>query len=276
MQNIPIPTVHLFAGLERKLIELLSSLSAEEWNKQTVARLWTVKDVAAHLLDGNIRGLSVMRDHYSGDTPGNIDTNDNLISYLNQINADWVHAMKRASPQVLLALLEATGTAYYKQLNLLDPFAKANFAVSWAGEDNSLNWFNTARDYTERWHHQQQVRDAVSKPGIMSKELYYPVLDTFMMAMPHTYRNTHAADNTVVQVSITGDAGGDWFLVKKENWELCKANILPVTAQTTIEGDIAWKLFTKSWRRNDVQKYVSIDGDTKLGEVVLEMISVMA
>src|SRR5688572_32295034 len=44
--------------------------------------------------------------------------------------------------------------------------------------------FDTAREFTERWHHQQQIRLATNRPGIMTRELYYPVLDCFMRALP--------------------------------------------------------------------------------------------
>jgi uncharacterized protein (TIGR03083 family) len=276
MQNIPISTIHLFTILEEKLIELLRSLTPEEWNKRTVARLWSVKDVAAHLLDGNIRTLSMLRDHHFSDPPENIFTNEDLVNYLNGLNAGWVKAMKRMSPETLLALLEITGKQYNQQLALQDPFAVAPFAVSWAGETASLNWFHIAREYTERWHHQQQIRDAVNKPGIMSRELYYPVLDTFMMALPYTYRNSEAEEDTVVQISISGEAGGDWFLTKKQNWQLSKTVDLPVAARTIINSETAWKLFTKSWRKNDALNYVAIEGNKDLGEIVLDMISVMA
>ncbi len=276
MQNIPIPTIHLFNGLEEKLIELLRSLTPQEWNTPTIARLWNVKDVAAHLLDGNIRALSLLRDNYFSAAPGNIYTNEDLVNYLDGLNADWVHAMKNVSPKALTDLLETTGKQYNQQLALLDPFAPALFAVSWAGETSSLNWFHIAREYTERWHHQQQIRDAVDKPGIGTKELYYPVLDTFMMALPYTYKDTNAKENTVVKISISGEAGGDWFLVKKEKWLLHKENNLPVTAQVTINGEIAWKLFTKSWRKKDVVNYITTQGDGALAEPVLNMIAVMA
>ena len=276
MQNIPIPTIHLFPTLEEHLIELLHSLTAAEWNRPTIAKLWTVKDVAAHLLDGNIRVLSMIRDNYFSDPPGNIFSNEDLVHYLNGLNGDWVHAMKRMSPQVLTALLEITGKQYNHQMALLDPFAPAIFAVSWAGETSSVNWFHIAREYTERWHHQQQIRDAVEKPGIMTGELYYPVLDTFMRALPYTYRNVDAAEYTAVQFTITGDAGGDWFLVKKQDWLLQKTNQLPVTAHIIISDAIAWKLFTKSWRKKDVQNYISMEGNTTLVEPILEMVAVMA
>ena len=47
----PIFTAHLFPKLEAMLIELLRSLAPQDWEKQTLAPKWKVKDVAAHLLD---------------------------------------------------------------------------------------------------------------------------------------------------------------------------------------------------------------------------------
>jgi hypothetical protein len=43
----PILAAHLFPKIEAKLIELLRSLTPEEWEKQTIAPKWKVKDVAA-------------------------------------------------------------------------------------------------------------------------------------------------------------------------------------------------------------------------------------
>jgi hypothetical protein len=102
------------------------------------------------------------------------------------------------------------------------------------------------------------------------------VLDTFMMALPHTYRNTAASNGTVVQITISGEGGGHWFLSHHGKWQLDKTNTLPVTAHTTIAGPIAWKLFTKSWRPADVTNYITLEGDLALASVALEMISVMA
>ena len=276
MQYIPIPTIHLFPVLEEKLIQLLRSLTEEEWNKPTIAKLWTVKDVAAHLFDGNVRTISMLKDNYFGDPPGDIQSSKELINYLNGLNAGWVKAMKRVSPQLLISLMETTGKQYVQQIISLDPFAPALFAVSWAGETNSVNWFHMAREYTERWHHQQQIRDAVGKPGIMTRELYYPVLDCFMRALPHTYRNTRAKENTTIKITITGDAGGDWFLIKKEKWELTPEKNLSITALAVIDGNMAWKLFTKSWRSKDAKDFISTTGDAELTAPVLEMIAVMA
>ncbi|MBS1565743.1 MAG: maleylpyruvate isomerase family mycothiol-dependent enzyme [Bacteroidetes bacterium] len=271
-----IDTIHLFGPLDKKLIALLRSLTPEEWHKPTIARAWNVKDVAAHLLDGNIRTISSNRDKYPGLNSGPIQSYQDLLDFLNRINAEWVTAMKRISPAALTDWLEATGTQYTALMLAANLQAPAPFAVSWAGDEESPNWFHIAREYTEKWHHQQQIRDAVGKPGIMTRELYYPVLDTFMMALPHTYRNIPAPNGTVIQVTVTGEGGGDWFITRTGKWQLSRESHSPVAAHTIIDGSQAWKLFTKSWRRQDIAQFVSVEGDIVLGEAALEMIAVMA
>jgi uncharacterized protein (TIGR03083 family) len=271
----PIETAHLFATLDEKLIELLRSLQPAAWNQPTIASQWTVKDVAAHLLDGNLRTLS-RKDGYSYTPAQNIHTNEDLVKYLNQLNADWVTAMKRVSPARLIQLLAITGAEYSEHIITIDPFADAPFSVAWAGDTVSPNWFHIAREYTEKWHHQQQIRDAVNKQGIMTAALYHPCLDTFMMALPYTYRDVHAAAGTVLQFTITGEGGGDWYLIMEDKWKRSKTPAATPAAHTIIDGSVAWKLFTKSWRRKDVQNHVEIKGDQPLGKIVLDMVSVMA
>ena len=70
------------------LIQLLSSLTEEQWQLSTIARLWKVKDIAAHLLDGNVRTLSISRDGYFGEKPVNIESYKDLVDYLNKLKRD--------------------------------------------------------------------------------------------------------------------------------------------------------------------------------------------
>ena len=60
----PILTAHLLPVIEARLLELLRSLRPDEWDLQTVAPAWKVKDVVAHLLDTQLRKLSIVRDGY--------------------------------------------------------------------------------------------------------------------------------------------------------------------------------------------------------------------
>jgi hypothetical protein len=157
-----------------------------------------------------------------------------------------------------------------------DPFADAIFSVAWAGEEISKNWFHIAREYTEKVHHQLQIRDAVGKPGLMTKELFYPFIDTFMCALPHTYRNVQANNDTTIQVTVTTDIGGDWYLSRINNqWRLSKEYTKP-GASISIDPDTAWKLFTKGVSPDEAKQKAIIQGDKELASVALQMIAVMA
>lgn len=277
-QVIPIPTLHLFPILDKMLIELLASLTPEDWNKPTVARLWTVKDIAAHLLDGNVRCIALLNG-YEGPPPSHpINNYQDLVKFLNELNATWVNAMKRVSPQLLVQQLENTGKQYLGYLTSLKPFEQAKFSVAWAGEETSLNWFHIAREYTEKWHHQQQIRDAIDKPGILTNELFYPCLDTFMQALPHTYRHVEAKEGTLIKITIIGDAGGDWYLQKNiDRWSLSKQDhSASITCELIMEGDIAWRLFTKAISSQVAMHQSIINGDVNLGTPVFNTVAVMA
>jgi hypothetical protein len=104
-----IDTLHLFPILDEHLHELLSSLSVKIGINKRLHSKWKVKDVAAHLLDGNIRGISVMRDHYFGEKAPVDVSYKGLVNFLDGLNADWVNAMRRVSPAMLIELLHITG-----------------------------------------------------------------------------------------------------------------------------------------------------------------------
>ncbi len=274
----PIFTAHLFPLLDEKLIEILRSLSPEDWQRQTVAPMWKVKDVAAHLLDSNIRALSILRDDYFGEKPENIDTYQGLVRYLNRLNADWVCAMKRVSPHVLIELLEITGQEYSILMNILNPFEKALFSVAWAGENESQNWFHIAREYTEKYHHQQQIRLAVGEADVLlKKEFYFPFLDTSFRALPHHYREVNAEEGDVIQVTVTGENGGDWFLYRSKNkWLLVtECKLIPI-CHIRIAPEIAWRLFTKGISREEAEPFISIVGNEFFGNKIFEILAVMA
>src|SRR5580658_7121235 len=144
-----IVTAHLFSILNDKLIELLNSLQPDDWQKPTLAKQWTVKDIAAHLLDTSIRALAT-RDKHIVRPAASIASYQDLVVYLNQLNAGWVDAFKRVSPQVLTGFLIGAGQQQALYIESLDMTANAPVSVAWAGEERSAMWFHVAREYTER------------------------------------------------------------------------------------------------------------------------------
>jgi uncharacterized protein (TIGR03083 family) len=272
----PIRVAHLLRPLDTLLVELLRSLGPAEWEKQTLAPAWKVKDVAAHLLDTPLRKLSICRDGCVplGPTP---DSREALAALVNTLNREGVAVYRRLSPAVLVSLLEwASGESagYHESL---DPSVDAVFSVSWAGEERSPNWFDTARELTERWHHQEQIRLAVGRPGIMTREFYYPVLDCFMRALPYAYRTRDAEPGTLARFDVSGDCGGSWFLYREhDGWRLIRDEAGQERSRTVIPQDIAWRIFTKGIARDAAEAQVMVSGDHALGWHVLDMVAIVA
>lgn len=276
-KTTPIQTLHLFPILDNLLIDLLKSLTEEEWNAKTVAKKWTVKDITSHLLDGNLRALSISRDHYFGEKTENINSYQDLVDFLNQLNMTWTNATKRLSPNLLINLLETTGKEYFEHLQTLNPDDNAVFSVAWAGEETSLNWFHIAREYTEKFLHQQQIRDAVGKQALMTKELFYPFIETFVQALPHTFRNTDAPENTIVSLIITTEIGGQWNIIKREKqWEFIDSFKEKPASIVKIDPQDAWLLFSKGMAPFEALQKVEIIGNQNLGQIALNIIAVMA
>jgi uncharacterized protein (TIGR03083 family) len=280
----PIFVTELFCQIHGELLSLLRDLSVDDWSKPTVARQWTVRDIAAHLLDSDIRRLSYQRDKapmVPPETP--IESYSDLVNFLNQLNADWVRAARRISPRLLIDFLEVTGAQVCELFKSLDPFAPALFGVAWAGEQESQNWFDIAREYTEKWHHQQQIRDAAGATALTGRKWLFPVLDTFLRGLPHTYRETQADDGSSVVFTITGEAGGAWTLKREDAaWRLytgesdsAACEVRPV-CEVRMDQDAAWRLLTKGLSREEAGARIEIAGDDRLGKPILGMLAVMA
>jgi uncharacterized protein (TIGR03083 family) len=272
----PILTAHLFPKLDGMLIELLRSLAPEDWEEQTVSPKWKVKDVAAHLLDTSLRGVSIGRDGYLVESP-RIASAADLAAFVNRLNGEGVIVYRRLSPLVLIRLVELAAKLLAEYHASRDPYAMAPYGVSWAGENTSANWFDTAREFTERWHHQQQIRLAVNKPGIMTRELYHPVLDCFLRALPFRYRNVSAKMGTLVKINVAGECGGSWYLCRSEDsWQLIGDPFGEAASEVIIPQEIAWRIFTKGIDSESARAQVKVTGDATMGIPVLGMVSIVA
>jgi uncharacterized protein (TIGR03083 family) len=271
----PILCAHLLRTVDDKSIDLLRSLAPAEWDLQTVAPLWKVRDVAAHLLDTALRKLSMVRDCCFVEST-HIGAPRDLVGLVNRLNHEGTTVYRRLSPPVLIDLMKIACEQSARFHESLDPFAPAAFAVSWAGEEESPNWFDTARELTERWHHQQQIRLAVNRPGIMTPNLYHPVLDCFVRGLPCLYRHVDAPVGTAILLEISGDCGGKWTLSREAaGWVFVKDFAGDFASRVTIPQALAWRIFTKGIDRDSARAQVEVSGNRNLGEPVLSLTAIV-
>ena len=251
----PIDTRNLFAPLHAELVTVLRSLKPDDWTKQTIAPAWKIRDVAAHLLEGQLRRLSIHRD-------GHARTVDRpLIEFLNDLNATWVAVAQRFSPRVLIELLEVSGPAVAAFFESIPLDAPAPFGVAWAGENDSPAWFDIGREYTEWWHHQMQIRDAAGAPLLLEPRWLDPLLEI-------SVRVLQGAKETIA------------FVVDDREYSVVDGVLYSGTAgdaDTIVrtDADTAWRMLFHSLSREEILRRIAIEGDAAAAEALIRARSVM-
>ena len=230
----------LLRSERQDLLCFLRALAPEEWATPSAAPGWRLKDLALHLLDDDLGWLSRDRD---GDRAGLLamDDHESFVAALAAKNQRWVDGARGLSGRVITELLEWSGQqvdTFYASIDLL-----SEGHVSWANDGPVPIWFDIARDLTERWVHQMQMREAVGRVDDFAERYLPVVLRTFVWALPHQYR-VAASAGTTVQVDLA--VGGTWLLVSdgSARWSLEEGNVEAPDAQAEFTGDAAWRWLT--------------------------------
>ena len=270
----PLDSRPLFEPLLAELLTLLGGLEPEAWHRLATRR-WTVKDVAAHLVDGDCRQLSFGRDALPLLPPERpIHGPDDFLAFLDGLNADWVKAMQRASPALLLDLLAHTGRQVAAHFAALDLDAEAVFGVAWAGEESSRNWMHLARELSERFHHQQQIRRATGRPLLADPAIAGAALEVLLYGLRPAYASVEAPEGTAVAIDFSSPVDRRYSLVRRGGrWSVEGANANP-SATIELDPDTAWLALTRSIPRSEAASRARLAGDPSLTSAFFDACSI--
>ncbi len=274
-----IDTRPLFRPERRALLDVLASLTPDQWNAPTACDGWSVHDVALHLLWVDISNISRRRDGYFGrpqDAPGDLSDLAVLIDFVNDLNNSWVRAARRVSPNLLQTLLRATGDEFTAWVENVDILARGD-SIGWAGPDPAPVWLDIAREFTERWVHQQHIRDAAGLPGANDTRFVAPVISAFAMALPYALREVDAPAGTMARLTVTGEGGGTWAAEKREDrWVFGDASVRGDPAGSVdLDMQTAWMLFTRGLPQEDAAKRATVSGDPMIVRAMLSMVTIL-
>jgi len=230
----------LLVSERQDLLALLRGLDGSDWETATAVPDWRVKDIALHVRDDDLGWLSRGRDaELSGLLDDTGDYRD-FVGALARKNGAWVAGAYGLSQRVVCDLLEWSGRevdGFYAAIDL-----SMDSKVIWAENEPVPAWFDLARDLTERWVHQQQIRDALRCPGHHADKYLDVVLRTFVWAFPHQYA-AEAESGTMVELDLGGDRV--WTLTRiADAWDLEHGVADLATARVRIDGDAAWRVLT--------------------------------
>jgi len=274
---LPTDTRPYFRPVARELVALLRGLPDTAWERPTVAGGWRVRDVVAHILDGTLRRVSFHRDRHPPPAPEPPPRGEReFVAFINGLNGQWVEAARRLSPRVMTEMYELASRALADFVEALPADAPALFPVSWAGEASSEGWFDIGREFTEQWHHQAQVRDAVGAPPLGDPRWLHAVLLIALRGLPHAYRDAPAATGKSLAIEVTGAAGGVWTLRRDEDrFRLWAGQEEGESARVTMSDDSAWRLLFNALPPGSADALVSRSGEPALSAPLLRARSVI-
>lgn len=267
----PLDVRPLLAPLREALIEVLTDRDATEWQTPTTPG-WTVADTVAHLLGDDLGRLARTRDGHRGPRPA---SDESFEAYVDRLNDEWVVAARRLSPRLLLELLAHTG----KQVRALwagHELDEPSEAVSWAGADPAPLWLDMARDYSEYWVHQAQVREALGEPLLDDPRFLEPLVSTFLRALPRALRDVVPDEGqSTLTIEVTDLTPGDWHLRgDPQGWRFVTA-VGHADTTVTWSADTVWRLGSRAIDPPTARARAHVDGDVDVAAAVCQLLAVI-
>jgi len=193
---------------------------------------------------------------------------DELFVALDRFNEQWVSAASFLSPLVLIELLRLSGEWTQLFYGTVDD-DRLGEAVHWIGPDPQPYWMLAAREYWERWIHQQQIRRALGRLGLHDAGFVLPAISVAMRGFPQGLAAFPAPAGTTVSVALT-DADASWTVgCDGEHWTLYDGRPDDASVTIPLTTETASLLFSRALTNAELTERVKPEGDPDLGAVIV-------
>ncbi len=195
-------------------------------------------DLLAHVVGDVVGRIGGLR----GDGDRNpARVGESLGELVDRTNQEWAVACRRLSPQLMIEMLEWAGPVA-DQLWLSRRLDEPGLGVSWAGVDPAPLWLDAAREVTEYWVHERQLRKAVGNhveglPDVAT------VLDVFARGLPYTLGHFNFRDDVDrIRIESAGRSwrfrrhGGQWWYSDEADRD---------EAVVAFDSELLWRRWTR-------------------------------
>lgn len=270
MATVPAePAFDVAALLARERGALMASLhrlGPEDWDRRTPCPGWQVRDLVSHLWSTDLHVLSRLRDGHRTDpgTDGS-PSRDAVTAAVDEHNERWVAATRGLSPRVLVDRLQESGPQVTTVFRVGDLRAPAE-PVAWVGTRPQPLWFCGARELTERFVHQQQLRTAVGQLPFDDPDVLAAVVDTFSHAFPAALAPIQAPEGTAVSVVVEdAELVRRWaFTRTPAGWIGTDGTAPDAVASLRTDPEAFWRLLSGGLSRTEQVHRVDLAGTPTL------------
>ena len=260
-------TVAALGEVWASVSDVLGELSEDEWQLPSPLPGWSVQDNVAHIL-----GTEAMLAGEPGpDVEIDREANAHVRNDIGAFNEQWVESLRAVPPSEVLARFRELTRMRLDALNQMsdDEWNAESFTP--AGKD-TYGRFMQIRAF-DCWLHEQDIRDAVGRPGHESGVAVDVVLDEMATALGFVVgKKAGAAAGQSVTFALT-DSGAvvrELHVEVGERAAVVPALSAPATVVLTMPVGVMTRRCAGRVGPDDLLDQVVIDGDLALAAKILE------
>ena len=247
---------------------LLAELDDADWSRPTACPGWDVHAQVAHVIgtESMLAGIEAPPSPEAGSPAPHVR---NQIGELNEV---WVRALRPLAPAEMQARLERLLSERLEALRAMDQDAWDREGFTPAGPD-SYGRFMRLRVF-DIWLHEQDIRDAVGRPGHDAGPAVELAFDELCSALGYVVGKKAAAPaGTTVTFSLTGPVTRDVHLEVTDRARPVERLDGPATVTLRMPSGTFARLCGGRVTPAEVADRVEVVGDTELGRQILDRLA---
>jgi uncharacterized protein (TIGR03083 family) len=262
-----LPKEPVVAGLRdvwASLDELLGGLDDADWATPTGLPGWDVQAVVAHIIGTEAMLLGESAPPVEIDT----DVRTHVRNDIARFNEAWVIALADETPAAVLARFRDHVARRLEALDATTEEAWETVGFTPAGQD-TYGRFMRIRAF-DCWMHEQDIRDAVGRPGGEDGPAAEQAIDEMAAALGYLVgKKGKAPEGSRVVVALTGVAGRTVAVEVGERAAIVEELSGPPTVTLTMPIGVFARLGGGRADPAVLVDGVTIDGDVDLGERIV-------
>lgn len=269
--QLPKDTVVAALTAEFAVVEaLLAELRPDDWDAPTPCPGWDVRAQVAHLI-----GTESMLEGIEAPVAlEDVERGDHVRNDIGAFNEQWIAGLADATPEELRQRFHAITTTRLAALAALDDAAWAEESFTPAGPD-SYGRFMRIR-VMDTWMHEQDIRDAVDRPGHVEGPAVEQVLDEMQAAMGFVIgKKAGAPAGSRVTLDLTGPSGRRIHVAVDERAAVVDELDRPADVVLRMPVHTFSRLGGGRSNAPQLRPTIEVEGDTALGERIIDRFGYM-
>ena len=248
------------------IADLLADLPDDDWSKPTPLPGWDVHDNVAHIVGTE----SMLAGEQAPDIEVDREVSPHVRNDIGAFNEVWIESLRGKSPDEMRALFADLMTKRLTALEAMSQEAWDEVMLTPAGQD-TLGRFMQIR-VMDCWMHEQDIRDAVGRPGNevgLPSEVMLDEVETALGFVVGKKAGVESGQSVTFALTDNGSVVREIHVAVDDRANVIDSLPGPATTTLTMPIGVMTRRCAGRVAPHQLREQISIDGDADVAERVL-------